>query len=326
VNTRRRLLIALGSGTLAGPWRAFAQPAKIRRIGFLGAISASAYAAQVEGFRAGLRDFGYVEGKNLSIEFRWAEGNYDRLPQLAAELVRAGVQVIVTHGTPGTQAARKATNTIPIVMAIVTDPVASGIVASLARPGGNVTGTALFNGEMGAKRLEILKEVAPGIAHAAVLVNPENPSAARDVKVVEAAAVTLKIALQRVQVRAAGEIEGAIEAVVKSRAQAFVFFEDATLIANAARIADLATKQKLPAAGNREFAEAGGLIGYGVNFHETFRRTAYFVDRILKGTKPGDIPVEQASKFELVLNVKTAKALGIKVPQAILVRADRVIE
>ena len=296
------------------------------RIGFLGAISAAAYARQIEGLRAGLRDFGYVEGKNIQLDFRWAEGKYERLPALAAELVRAGAQVIVTHGTPGTQAARKATSSVPIVMSIVTDPVSSGIVASLARPGGNVTGVSFFNGELGAKRLEILKEVAPGIAQAAVLVNPENPSAAMDVKVVEAAAATLKVALQRVPVQGARELEGAIEAVVKSRAQAFVFFEDATLLANAAYIAALAAKQNLPAAGNREFAEAGGLIGYGVNVHETFRRTAYFIDKVFKGAKPGDLPVEQASKFELVLNVKTAKALGIKVPQSMLIRADRVIE
>ena len=328
VNQRRRLFLGAGAAVVAGriPVLAHAQSPKVARIGFLGAISAAAYAQQLEGLRAGLRDFGYVEGRNLAIEFRWAEGKYERLPGLAAELVRAGAQVIVTHGTPGTQAARKATSTVPIVTAIATDLVASGVVASLARPGGNVTGTTFFNGELGAKRLEMLKEVVPATTQAAVLVNPENPSAAMDVKAVEAAAATLKIALQRVAVRGAGEIEGAIESAAKSRAQAFVFFEDATLLANAARIAAFAAKQKLPAAGNREFAEAGGLIGYGVNFRETFRRAAYFVDKILKGAKPGDIPIEQATRFELVLNVKAAKALGIKVPQSILVRADRVIE
>jgi putative ABC transport system substrate-binding protein len=324
-STRRRLIIALGAGALGIPFGTPAQR-RLSRIGFLGAISASAYAQQVEGLRAGLRDAGYIEGKNLAIEFRWAEGRYERLPELAAELVRAGVQVTVTHGTPGTQAARKATSSVPIVIAIATDLVANGIVASLARPGGNVTGTTFFNGELGAKRLEMLKEVVPATTQAAVLVNPENPSAAMDLKTVEAAAGTLKVALQRMEVRDVGAIEGAIEAMAKSRSQAFVFFEDATLLANSARIAALAAKQRLPAAGNREFAEAGGLIGYGVNFYETFRRAAYFVDRILKGAKAGDIPVEQASKFELVLNIKAAKALGIKVPQSVLVRADRVIE
>jgi len=324
---RRKLLIALGAGALGAPFASFAQQqVKVRRIGFLGAISASGYASQMEGFRSGLRDFGYVEGKNLVVEYRWAEGQYERLPELVAELIRSKVEVIVTHGTPGTRAAKQATTTIPIVMATVADPVATGIVVSFARPGGNITGSTFSSPELNAKRLDLLKEVMPQITQAAIILNPNNPLIATHIKETGIVAKALKVGLQRFEVRGPDEFEATISSVAKARINAVVVSEDPVLIANVARIAVLATKQRLATAGNREFADAGGLIGYGVNFPAIFRRAAYFVDRILKGARPGDIPVEQATRFELIVNQKTARALGIKIPQSILVRADRVIE
>lgn len=327
MNNRRKLLVVLGASAFAAPLAAFAQQkGKVWRIGFLGAISASGYASQVEGFRSGLRDFGYVEGKNLVVEYRWAEGKYERLPELVAELIRSKVEVIVTHGTPGTRAAKQATTTIPIVMAIVADPVATGIVASFARPGGNITGSTFSSPELNAKRLDLLKEVMPQITQAAIILNPNNPLIATHIKETEIVAKAIKVGLQRFEVRGPDEFEATISSVAKARINAVVVSEDPVLIANVARIAVLATKQRLAAAGNREFAEAGGLIGYGVNFPAIFRRAAYFVDKILKGARPGDIPVEQATRFELTVNQKTARALGIKIPQSILVRADRVIE
>jgi len=327
VVSRRTFLLALGLGSLAALTETLAQQqGKVRRIGFLGAISASGYASQVEGFRSGLRDFGYVEGKNLVVEYRWAEGRYERLPELVAELIRSKVDVIVTHGTPGTRAAKQATTTIPIVMAIVADPVATGIVASFARPGGNITGSTYSSPELNAKRLDLLKEVMPQITQAAVILNPNNPLIATHLKETEIVAKAIKVGLQRFEVRGPDEFEATISSVAKARINAAVVFEDPVLIANVARIAVLAAKQRLAASGNREFAEAGGLIGYGVNFPAIFRRAAYFVDKILKGARPGDIPVEQATRFELIVNQKAAKVLGIKIPQSILVRADRVIE
>jgi len=324
---RRKLLIALGAGALGAPFASFAQQqVKVRRIGFLGAISASGYASQVEGFRSGLRDFGYVEGKNLVVEYRWAEGQYERLPELVAELIRSKVEVIVTHGTPGTRAAKQATTTIPIVMATVADPVATGIVVSFARPGGNITGSTFSSPELNAKRLDLLKEVMPQITQAAIILNPNNPLIATHIKETGIVAKALKVGLQRFEVRGPDEFEATISSVAKARINAVVVSEDPVLIANVARIAVLATKQRLATAGNREFADAGGLIGYGVNFPAIFRRAAYFVDRILKGARPGDIPVEQATRFELIVNQKTARVLGIKIPQSILIRADRVIE
>ena len=324
---RRKLLIALGAGALGAPFASFAQQqVKVRRIGFLGAISASGYASQVEGFRSGLRDFGYVEGKNLVVEYRWAEGQYERLPELVAELIRSKVEVIVTHGTPGTRAAKQATTTIPIVMATVADPVATGIVVSFARPGGNITGSTFSSPELNAKRLDLLKEVMPQITQAAIILNPNNPLIATHIKETGIVAKALKVGLQRFEVRGPDEFEATISSMAKARINAVVVSEDPVLIANVARIAVLATKQRLATAGNREFAEAGGLIGYGVNFPAIFRRAAYFVDKILKGARPGDLPIEQATRFELIVNQKTARALGIKIPQSILVRADRVIE
>jgi putative ABC transport system substrate-binding protein len=330
VNRRAAALIialALGLGLLVAPLAAQAQPAKVARIGFLGSTPASGYASRVEALREGLRDLGYVEGRNIVIEFRWAEGKYDRLPELAAALVRLKVDVIVTSGTPGTRAAKRATATIPIVMAeIGGDPVASGIFASLARPGGNLTGSTFFSPELSAKRLELLKETVPRITQAGVLVNPDNPARRPLIQAVEIRARLLKVGLRQFEARGPNEFGSAFSAMAKSRVDAIVIQEDAMFNVNARAVANLAAKQRLPSAGGKEYAEAGGLMAYGVNFPEMFRRAAYFIDKILKGAKPGDIPVEEPTKFELVINMKTAKALGLTIPTTLLLRADQVIE
>ena len=325
---RRQFLIALGASVLTAPLASFAQQkGKVWRVGFLGTASASGFARRVEELRAGLRDLGYVEGKNLVIEFRWAEGKYERLPELAAELVRLKVDVIVTHGAVGPLAAKAATTTIPIVMAAVSDPVALGLVASLARPGGNVTGMASLSPEVTAKRLELLKDAFPRIRHVAVLFNTDSPSASGQViRAMEATAASLKLELHQFGVRGPGEFESAFAAMAKRRVDAVVVLDDGVLAGNVGAIAKLAAKMRLPSIGLGEFAEAGGLMAYGVNRLEAFRRAAYFVDKIFKGAKSADLPVEQATRFETVLNLKTAKALGTKFPPAILARAERVIE
>ena len=302
------------------------QAEKVYRIGYLGNASASAQAKRVESLRAGLRDLGYVEGKNIVIEFRWAEGRYDRLPDLAAELVRLKVDVLVTSGTPGSLAAKQTTTTIPIVMTGSGDAVATGLVASLARPGGNITGSTDSVPELMAKRLELLKEIMPRTRRVAVLVNPDNSSTGPGFKAMESTARSLKVELQKVEVRRPDEFERAFSTMAKSRVDAVVVTTDGLFNNNVRAIADLAAKKRLPAAGTKEFAEAGGSIGYGLNFPDMFRHAAYFVDKIFKGVKPADLPVEQPTKFELVINLKAAKALGLAIPEAVLVRADKIIQ
>jgi putative ABC transport system substrate-binding protein len=327
MNNRRKLLVALGAGALVAPLTSFPQQkGKVWRIGFLGTTSASGIAGRVEALRAGLRDLGYVEGKNLVIEFRWAEEKYERLPQLAAELVHLKVDIIVTHATPGTRAAKAATTTIPIVIASAGDVVALGLVASLARPGGNITGMTALVPEVTAKRLELLMDAFPRTRQVAVLFNPDNPAAIPVFRAMEATARSLKLELQQFVVRRSGDLDSAFAAMAKRRVDAVVFGDDPVFVANAGAIAKLAAKTRLPSVGPIELADAGGLMAYGANRLETFRRAAYFVDRILKGAKPADLPVEQAMRFETVLNQKTAKALGLQFPQAVLARADRVIE
>ncbi len=320
--------MALAAVALGAPLAAFAQQkGKFWRIGFLGAASASGFARRVDALRAGLRDLGYVEGKNLVIEFRWAEEKYERLPELAAELVRLKVDIIVTHGTVGIRAAKAATTTIPVVMATSGDPVAAGLVASLARPGGNVTGLSGINPEVIAKRLELLRDAFPLTRQVAVLLNPDNSTVIKLVfPAMEVTAKSLKLQLQQFGVRGPGDTGSAFAAMAKRRVDAVVSSDDAVLIANAGAIAKLAARMRLPSVGPIELAEAGGLMAYGANRREMFRRAAYFVDRIFKGAKPADLPVEQATRFETLLNLKTAKALGLQFPQAVLARADRVIE
>jgi putative ABC transport system substrate-binding protein len=302
------------------------QRGKIARIGFLGAASASGYTSQVEGFRLGMRDLGYIEGTNIIIDYRWAEGRYERLPELAADLVRSKVDVIVTHGSPGSLVAKQTTATVPIVMAIIGDAVATGVVASLARPGGNITGSSFFSPELNAKRIELLKDVNPHLTRVAILFNPDNPSASREVQAAEAAGRSLNMGLQKIPVRGPHEFEAAFDRMEQERVEAVASGDDGLLLATARTIATLATRRRLLSIGNAEFAQAGGLIGYGVDFFAIFRRAAVFVDKILKGTNPADLAVEQPTKFELVINLKTAKALGLTVPDTLLARADEVIE
>jgi putative tryptophan/tyrosine transport system substrate-binding protein len=324
---RRAFLASAGGALLASPLAALAQqPGKVPQIGLLSVASASASANDVEALRAGLRDLGYVEGRNIVIEFRWAEGKYDRLPDLAAELVRLKLDILVTPGTLATLAAKRATATIPIVMFNTGDAVATGLVASLAQPGGNITGSTILSPELMAKRLELLKEALPRTRRVAVLLNPNNPAQGLSLQAMETTARSLKMELQRLDVREAGEIESAFSAMAKQRVDAVAIPVDTVFNVNGRAIADLAAKLRLPSAGPREFAEAGGLIAYGVNRLDGWRHAAYFVDKILKGAKPADLPVERPTKFELVINMKAAKALGLTIPPALLVRADQVIQ
>jgi putative ABC transport system substrate-binding protein len=320
------LVVALALGGLGMPPAPDAQrSAQVPRIGFLGATSEAGLGARLAAFRQGLRELGYVEGKNLGIEFRWAEGRYDRLPDLAAELVALRVAVIVTHGTPGTRAAKQATRTIPIVMAASGDAVATGLVAGIVRPGGNVTGMTFFNPEVSAKRLELLKETLPRSRRIAVLVNPDNPLGGPVLQAMGLTARFLSVQHLPFEVKGPGEFESAMVGMARRRADAFTIIEDPMLIDNARRLADLAAAHRLPSAGFKEFAEAGGLMAYAVDLPVMYRQGAGFVDKILKGAKPADLPVQQASKFELVVNLTTAKALGLTIPQSILLRADAVI-
>jgi ABC-type uncharacterized transport system substrate-binding protein len=324
---RRAFIRIVGGSVLVAPLAAEAQPAeKVYRIGYLGNASALAQAKRVESLRAALRDLGYEEGKNIVIEFRWAEGRYERLPDLAAELVRLKVDVLVTGGTPGALAAKQATTTIPIVMVGIGDAVASGVVASLARPGGNITGLSDSVPELMAKLLELLKEIMPRTRRVAVLANPQSPGRPPMANAMESTARSLKVELENFEARGPSEFESAFSRIAKSRVDAVVVPSDAVFNYNVAALADLAAKTRLPSAGVKAFAEAGGLIGYGLNFPEMDRRAAYFVDKILNGVKPADLPVQQPTKFDLVINLKTAKALGLTIPQSLLLRADHVIQ
>jgi putative tryptophan/tyrosine transport system substrate-binding protein len=327
---RRRFLLTSLAGALGVPLAAEAQPAvKIPRIGFLSPSfpSDSRNTRRLGAFQQGLRELGYVEGQNISIESRWAEGKYDRLPGLAAELVRLKVDVIVTYAPPAIQAAKQATGTIPIVMAGVIDPVATGFVASLARPGGNITGLSLMAPELVAKQLEILKEVVPKGTRMAVLGNPANAGTAPQLRHAQDAARALKLQLQPLEARGPNEIDSAFAAMTKEGAGAVVVLVDAMFVDQRTRITDFAARHRLPSVyGLIDFAEAGGLIFYGANDAERFRHAAYLVDRILKGAKPADLPIEQPTKFDLVINLKTAKALGLTIPPSLLARADHVIE
>jgi len=324
---RRAFLGTLGVILLvATPTARAQQPAKVARIGYLNAESAAASGSRLESLRAGLRDLGYVEGKNFVIEARWAEGDYDRLPDLAAELVGLKVDVIVTTGTKATLGAKRATSTIPIVMGSSGDVVAVGIVASLAKPGGNITGLTNVGRELGPKRLELIKEAVPRVSRVAYLVNPENPAFGPNLRAMWMTAKALKLELQPFEARGAGDIEGAFSEIVKRHMNAVVIQDETSFVVNSGRIADRAIKDRLASTGGREFAKAGGLIGYGRVLAEQDRRAAVYVDKILKGAKPADLPIEQPTKFELVINLKTAKALGLTIPQSVLGRADEVIQ
>jgi putative ABC transport system substrate-binding protein len=320
------VLLALSLGFLVAPLAAHAQqPAKVPRIGIL--TLAPSMAPTFEAFRQGLRELGYVEGQNVALEYRFAQGRADRLPALAAELVQMKVEVIVIQSTQAALAAKQATQTIPIVMAQGGDPVAAGLVASLARPGGNVTGLSLQLSELSGKRLQLLKEVAPKSTLVAVIRNVTHPNAAGFWEETEAAARSLNLRLQSVEVRSPADLDAAFKAVARARPSALITIADNMLVDNRTRVVQFAAKSRLPAIyPDREFAEAGGLMTYGPSTASNWRRAATFVDKILKGAKPADLPVEQPTRFELVVNLKTAKALGLTIPPSILVRADQVIQ
>jgi putative ABC transport system substrate-binding protein len=321
------IIMTIALGPLAGPLAAAAQqPRKVPRVGFLSFASANSFPARVEAFRLGLRELGLVEGQTIAIDWRWAEGRDDRLPGLAEELVRLKVDVIVTHGVTTTLTARRAAAAIPIIIASADDPVATGLVESLARPGGNITGLSVMSLDLSGKRLEMLKEVIPKLKRVAVLRNPTNPVSVPELKETQAAARALGVQIQSLEVADPGGIAGAFSAMTRKRAGALIVFADTMFSGRHTQIVSLATKSRLPAIfSTREFPEAGGLMSYGPNVADLWRRSATYVDKILKGAKPADLPVEQPTRFELVINMKTAKALGVKLPQSILIRADQVI-
>ena len=324
---KRREFITLLGGAAAWPLAARAQQAdKIYRIGFLANDPTIPTQPAGQAFLDGLRESGFIEGKNVIIERRFAEGRLDRYADLVAELVRLRVDVLATYGTPGTLAAKQASATIPIVMIISGDAVATGIVASLARPGGNITGSTFFDPELHAKQLELIKETLPSARRIAVLYNSGNPINGPVEQAMGRTAEHLKLELQSFHAQGADEFEAIFSSIGKTRVDAIATTSDSVLRAGAARLADMATKNRLPLIGDVDFGQAGALIGFGANLPELFYRGAYFVDKILKGARPSELPVEQPVKFELVVNLKTAKALSLTVPPSLLARADEVIE
>lgn len=326
---RRAFIMKLGGSFVAVPVAAAAQHTRdVRRIGWLGMATPEAARHLVQVMENALRERGWVAGKNLIIESRWAEGKYDRLPVLAAELVRLEPQVIVTGPVPAARALKAATGTIPIVMVTVTDPVSEGLISSFARPGGNVTGLTLTpTWELYAKQLELLTEAVPGVRRIAFLWSPANVGAPPGVKTAEDAARRLGIELQVVGARTPEEFEPAFRTMTQARAQALFVLADAMFFAHRRRLADLALANRLPTMfAAREYAEAGGLMSYGADYPDLYRRAAMYVDRILKGSTPADLPVEQPTKFELIVNRAAAKTVGLAVPQSLLLRADHVID
>ncbi|HYU13512.1 MAG TPA: ABC transporter substrate-binding protein [Stellaceae bacterium] len=326
---RRRELIAIFSAAAcAAPLTALAQDSgRHARIGFLGNSTPALEAKLVEAFREGLRDLGYIEGRNISIEYRWAEGNYDRLPSLVAELVASKVEVIVTAGTPASLAVKQAGSPIPLVMLAVGDPIGTGLVASLARPGGNATGLTSISPELEGKRLELLKEVVPAVSRLAVFWNPANAYQIADEQQVQAAAAALHVPVLSLPVRTAEELDGAFAKILAERADAVLVLADRVFLHNRQRIAEFVVEHRLPAMNAyRELVEAGALMSFGPSYAVMHRQAATYVDKILKGAKPADLPVQQPAKFEFVVNLKSAAAIGITIPHAVLLRADEVIE
>ncbi len=327
---RRRFLLTSLAGAVAAPLPAGGQhAANTPRVGFLSPSSLSDERTRryFETFRQGLRELGYLEGQSIAIEARWAEGKYSRLSGLALELVRLRMMVIVTYGGAATQAVRQATSTIPIVMAVVQEAVSTGLVASLARPGGNITGMSSMMPELVAKQLQLLKEILPKVSRVALLGNPAQPGHAPQVAHARDAARALDVSVQVLEARDPSDIDKVFTGMTTERTNAVIVLPDSMLLDHRTRIANLAIERHLPllsALGNH--AEAGGLMAYGPSVADTFRRAATYVDKILKGARPGDLPIEQPTKFELVINLKTAKALGLTIPPSLLARADQVID
>ena len=324
---RRELLAALGGAAVAWPLAARAQqPRKLQTIGFMGQSTRSAASEWVAPFVQRLHELGWIEGRTVAIEYRWAEGREERIAQIAAEFVRLKVDIVVTSGTPEVLAAKQATSVIPIVFATAGDPVANGLIDSLARPGGNVTGLSLQSNDIAGKRLGLLREVVPGLSRLAILANVSNPFSVLEWGETRAAARMLGLEADSLEIRQGEDIATAFEAV-KGRAEAVYVCTDGLVNANRIRINTLALAARLPTMhGYRDYVEAGGLMSYGANLPDLFRRSADYVDKILRGAKAGDIPVEQPTKFDLVINLTTAKALGLTVPESFLLRADEVIE
>ena len=325
--SRRAFIGVLAASALAAPLSSEAQQAgKVYRVGFLW-DSPAVWPHALEAFRQGLRDLGWVEGRNIVVEYRWAEGRFDRLPNLVEELVRLKVDLIVAPTSIYTGAAKRATSTIPIVFVSHADPIGSGHVASLARPGGNITGLTIIMSETMAKSLELLKAAVPGLTRVAVLWDPATPSHGPGLKAVEVTGRALGLQLQTLAVRSTTEFDSAFSAMTRERAGAVLVLSTPLFMGGARQLAELAMKQKLPTMfGPREHAEAGGLLSYGPDRADLYRRAAVYVDKILKGTRPADLPVQQAMKFELVINLKTAKALGLTIPPSVLLQADEVIQ
>ena len=302
------------------------QTAKVPRIGYLASLSEDSDIARREAFQHGLKELGYIEEKNVTIEYKFAQGTLGRLPDLAEELVRSKVDVIVVGGSTATRAAKKATNQIPIIMINVTDPVVLGLIVSLARPGGNTTGLTNLAPELGGKRLELLKEIVPQLSRVAVLGDPNSPAYGPQLKELELAARTLSLQLQPVEVRGPGDLESAFSVMIKGRAGALIGLQQPTIDILRERIMERTTKNRLPAMyPNGENVEAGGLMSYSADIAAMFWRAAVYVDKIFKGTRPADLPVEQPAKFEFVINLKAAKQIGLTIPQSVLYRADKVI-
>ena len=330
---RREFIKLVGGAAAAWPLSVNAQPsAKIPRIGLMvtGSLQSPEARVQLDAFRQGLRQLGYTEGRNIAIEYRGADGRIERFPNLAAELVRLEVDLIFAANTRAALAARQATSTIPIVSAVMGDPVEDGLVASLAQPGGNVTGLTFLAPELTAKRMQLLKDALPNVSRVAALWHPGaygERTMDDMLKATESAARTLGVQLQLIEVRAAGELERAFSTMMKERAEALFLFPTPMLFLARRRIIELAATNRLPSVSQaREFVELGGLIAYGANINDLFRRSTVYVDKILKGAKPADLPVEQPTRFELVINLKTAKTLGIDMPLALMIRADEMIE
>ena len=324
---RRDLLVAAGV-LVAAPLAARAQQAaRVPRIGFLGNSTAALEANLVGPFREGLRDLGYVEGRNVLIEYRWAEGRYERFPALIAELAALKVDVIVTAGTPASLAVKKTATSIPLVMVAVGDPIGIGLVADFGKPGGNVTGLSSIAPELEGKRLELLREVIPNVSHIAVLWNPDNPFHVGSLKETRAAAQVMGIKLQLLGVRVSEEFPATFAAILRERPGALLVLADRLFLHNRALIVDFEAKHRLPGVyAYRELVEAGGLMSFGPSYAGMHRRAAYFVHRILKGAKPADLPVERPATFELVINLKVAKALGLTIPQSVVLRVTEVIK
>ena len=326
---RREFAVAMAGGLLTAPFVAGAQQAgRLPRLGYLGASSPTLEPEILEAFRQGLRDLGYVEGQSIAIEYRWAEGHEDRLPELATELVGLKTDVIVTTGTPGTLAAKRATQTIPIVMTATGDPLRSGLVTSLARPGGNVTGFSTLRSELEGKRLDLFKQTFPRFSRVAMLWDSANPSTKFYLPHIEAAARASHVTLQpAVAVRRVEDLDRAFAAIARGHADALFVVSGRSLLAERGRIVEFAAKSRLPAIyPYREYVETGGLMSYSANYPDLYRGAALYVDKILKGAKPADLPVQQSARFDLAINLKTAKALGLTIPPSLLARADQVIE